>query len=86
MAAAAGILAAATVLLLRLSVPDTPKLAGRGAAHVVRDVTSGLAEFVRMAPPGGVAILAFAQTLLRGALVVLIAVLGSWSYPAGISR
>jgi len=35
----------------------------------------GLAEFLRMAPPGGVAILAFAQTLLRGALVVLIAVL-----------
>src|SRR5258708_11529002 len=28
-----------------------------------------------MAPPGGVAILVFAQTLLRGALVVLIAVL-----------
>jgi hypothetical protein len=42
---------------------------------VARDVTSGLAGFVRMAPPGGVAILAFAQTLLRGALVVLIAVL-----------
>jgi MFS family permease len=38
-------------------------------------VTSGLAEFWRMAPPGGVTILAFAQTLLRGALVVLIAVL-----------
>ena len=75
MAAAAGILAAAAVSLLRLTVPDTPKLAGRGAAHVVRDVTGGLAEFVRMAPPGGVAILAFAQTLLRGALVVLIAVL-----------
>jgi hypothetical protein len=75
MTAAAGILAAATVSLLRLTVPDTPKLAGRGAAHVVRDVTSGLAEFLRMAPPGGVAILAFAQTLLRGALVVLIAVL-----------
>jgi hypothetical protein len=75
MAAAAGILAAATVSLLRLTVPDTPKLAGRGAADVVRDVTSGLAEFLRMAPPGGVALLAFAQTLLRGALVVLIAVL-----------
>jgi MFS family permease len=42
---------------------------------VARDITSGLAEFWRMAPPGGVAILAFAQTLLRGALVVLIAVL-----------
>jgi len=75
MAAAAGCLAAATVSLLRLTVPHTLELPGRGAVHVVRDVTSGLAEFVRMAPPGGVAILAFAQTLLRGALVVLIAVL-----------
>jgi predicted MFS family arabinose efflux permease len=75
MAVAAGCLAAATVSLLRLSVPDMPKIAGRGAVQVVRDVTSGLAEFVRMAPPGGVAILAFAQTLVRGALVVLIAVL-----------
>src|SRR6516164_509253 len=75
MAAAAGALAAAAVSLLRLSVPDTPELPGSGAGQVVRDVASGLAEFVRMAPPGGVAILAFAQTLLRGALVVLIAVL-----------
>jgi Cyclic nucleotide-binding domain len=75
MAAAAGCLAAATVSLLRLAVPGTPERTGRGAAHVVRDVTSGLAEFLRIAPPGGVAILAFAQALLRGALVVLIAVL-----------
>jgi hypothetical protein len=75
MAAAAGCLAAATVPLLRLTVPDTPKRTVCGPADVVRDVTSGLAGFVRMAPPGGVAILAFAQTLLRGALVVLIAVL-----------
>src|SRR5215469_6303712 len=75
MAVAAGCLAAATVSLLRLAVPDTPKVRARGAAAVARDVASGLAEFWRMAPPGGVAILAFAQTLLRGALVVLIAVL-----------
>lgn len=75
MAAAAFSLAVATASLLRLAVPDTPKVAGRGAAAVVRDVTGGLAEFWRMAPPGGVAVLAFAQTLLRGALVVLIAVL-----------
>ena len=74
-AAAAGVLAAAAVSLLRLTVPDTPDLPGNGAVQVARDVASGLAEFVRMAPPGGVAILAFAQTLLRGALVVLIAVL-----------
>ena len=75
MAAAAGCLAVAGVSLLRLTVPDTPKRAGRGPGRVVRDVTGGLAEFLRMAPSGGVAILAFAQTLLRGALVVLIAVL-----------
>ena len=75
MAAATGCLAVATVSLLRLTVPDTPKRAGRGPGRVVRDVTGGLAEFLRMAPPGGVAILAFAQTVLRGALVVLIAVL-----------
>ena len=75
MAVAAGCLAAATVSLLRLAVPDTPKARARDAASVARDITSGLAEFWRMAPPGGVAILAFAQTLLRGALVVLIAVL-----------
>jgi len=75
MAVAAGALAVATALLLRLTVPDTQKLAGPGDVHVVRDVTSGLAEFLRMAPPGGVAILTFTQTLLRGALVVLIAVL-----------
>jgi hypothetical protein len=42
---------------------------------VVRDVTSGLAGFRRAVRPGGVAMLAFAQTLLRGALIVLIAVL-----------
>ena len=75
MAVAAGCLAGATVSLLRLAVPDTPEAAARGAASVARDITSGLGEFWRMAPPGGVAILAFAQTLLRGALVVLIAVL-----------
>ena len=75
MAVAAGCLAAAAVSVLRLTVPDTPELADRGGVHVVGDVTSGLAEFARVAPPGGVAILAFAQTLVRGALVVLIAVL-----------
>src|SRR5215469_13592843 len=58
MAAAAGCLAAATMSLLRLAVPDTPKVRALGAVHVVRDVAGGLVEFLRMAPPGGVAILA----------------------------
>jgi hypothetical protein len=75
MAMAAGCLGVATISLLRLTVPDLPKGAGRGIVHVARDIASGLAEFLRMAPPGGVAILAFAQALLRGALVVLLAVL-----------
>jgi Cyclic nucleotide-binding domain/Major Facilitator Superfamily len=63
------------VSLLRLAVLDIPRGSARGAVPVVRDVTSGLAEFWRMAPPAGVAILAFAQPLLCGALVVLIAML-----------
>src|SRR5262245_31484440 len=75
MAAAAAALAAATLSLLRLTVPDAPRRAVRGAVDVVRDIASGLAQFLRMAPPGGVAILAFAQTLVRGALIVVIAVL-----------
>src|SRR5260370_4692989 len=65
MAAAAGCLAVATVSLLRLTVPDTPRLARRRAAHVARDVTSCLAEFLRMDPPCGVAFSDFAHTLLR---------------------
>jgi Cyclic nucleotide-binding domain len=74
-AMAAGSVAGATVAVLRLTVPDTPTLAGRSLVDVMRDVRDGIARFARMAPPGGVAILAFAQTFVRGALVVLIAVL-----------
>jgi hypothetical protein len=75
MALAAGCLGGAALALLRLTIPDTPKTAGHGAAHVVRDVTGGLADFAKVAPPGGEAILVFAQTLVRGALIVLIPVL-----------
>ncbi|HET8820069.1 MAG TPA: cyclic nucleotide-binding domain-containing protein [Thermoleophilaceae bacterium] len=73
-ALAAGVLGVATASLARLTVPETPRLAG-GAGHAIRDVTGGVAEFTRLAPPGGVAILIFAQTFVRGALVVLIPVL-----------
>jgi hypothetical protein len=74
-ALAAGSIGVATLSLLRLKVPDTPPAADRSAVHPIRDVTGGIAELMRVAPPGGVAILAFAQTFVRGALVVLIAVL-----------
>jgi len=75
MALAAGSLGAATASLLRLTVPDPPEPDSRGAAHAIRDITGGIAEVMRVAPPGGLAILIFAQTFVRGALVVLIAVL-----------
>jgi MFS family permease len=74
-AVAAGFLGVATALLQRLKVPAAPEAGGRGPAEAMRDVVSGIAEFVRLAPPGGVAIPLFVQRFVRGALLVLIAVL-----------
>jgi hypothetical protein len=75
MALAAATLGAAAASLHGLAVPDPPEAGGRSVAQAIRDVTSGIAGFVRVAPPAGVAVLIFAQTFVRGALVVLIAVL-----------
>ena len=75
MALAAGFLAVATVWLHGLTVPAPPEAGGRSPAQAIRDITSGIAEFVRLAPPGGVAILVFAQRFARGALIVLAALL-----------
>jgi hypothetical protein len=58
-----------------LTVPDGPRVAFKGAGQVARDAASGFAELARVAPPAGVGILIFAQTVVRGALVVLIPVL-----------
>ncbi|HEY6295828.1 MAG TPA: hypothetical protein VIX15_09195, partial [Streptosporangiaceae bacterium] len=75
-ALAAGFLGLAGASLTRLAVPDIPRRPdAKGAGQVARDAAQGLAELVRVAPPAGLAILAFAQTFVRGALVVLIAVL-----------
>ena len=75
MALAAGFLGLAGLSLHGLAVPDRPPSAAKGAVRVVRDVADGLTELARIAAPGGVAILAFAQTFVRGALVVLTPVL-----------
>jgi len=75
MALAAGFVGLAALSLRGLVVPDRPRSAAKGTVQVARDAAGGLTELARVAPPGGVAILAFAQTLVRGALVVLIAVL-----------
>jgi Cyclic nucleotide-binding domain/Major Facilitator Superfamily len=82
---AAGSLGVATLLLLRLKLPDMPRVAGGGAVHPIGDVTAGIAEFIRVAPPGGSAVLVFAQTLVRGALVVLIPVLAVHALALGES-
>jgi predicted MFS family arabinose efflux permease len=74
-ALAAAFLALAALSLIHLAVPDIPRPAARGSAQVVREAAHGLAELSRLAPPAGVIILGFAQTFVRGALVVLIAVL-----------
>jgi hypothetical protein len=75
MALAAGFVGLAAFSLRGLAVPDQPRSAGKGAAQVARDAADGLGELARVAPPGGAAILVFAQTLVRGALIVLIPVL-----------
>jgi MFS family permease len=75
MALAAGFVGLAALSLRGLVVPQRPRSAAKGAVQVAREAASGLTELARVAPPGGLAILAFAQTFVRGALVVLIAVL-----------
>lgn len=74
-ALAAGFAGLATLSLRGLVVPERPRSAAKGVVQVAREAAGGLTELARVAPPGGVAILAFAQTFVRGALVVLIAVL-----------
>ena len=75
MVLAAGFVGLAALSLRGLVVPDRPRSAAKSVVQVARDAGHGLAELARVAPPGGVAILGFAQTFVRGALVVLIAVL-----------
>jgi predicted MFS family arabinose efflux permease len=75
MVLAAGFVGLAALSLRGLVVPDRPRTASKSVVRVARDAGHGLAELARVAPPGGVAILGFAQTVVRGALVVLIAVL-----------
>jgi CRP-like cAMP-binding protein len=74
-AVAAGCLCMSAASLRKLTVPRTPKAAAHSATHVLHDVVGGITELSRPARPAGLAVLVFAQTFVRGALVVLIAVL-----------
>jgi MFS family permease len=75
MAVAAGFIVLAALSLRGLTVPDRPRSGAKGAVQVARDAADGLAELARLASPAGVGILTFAQTFVRGALIVLIPVL-----------
>jgi hypothetical protein len=72
-ALAAAFFGFAWLSLLRLTV-ETRRPASR-SKRVLHDMVTGVKAFVQLAPPGGFAILAFAQTFVRGAVTVLIAVL-----------
>jgi hypothetical protein len=52
---------------------------------VARAAAAGLTQLARVAPPAGVAVLVFAQTFVRGALTVLIAVLAVKTLALGTS-
>ncbi len=74
-ATSAGFFVLASLALRRLALPPHPTAARHHRVHVLREVAEGIIAFVRLPPPGGIAMLLIVQTLLRGALTVLIAVL-----------
>jgi predicted MFS family arabinose efflux permease len=73
-ALAATFFAFAWLSLRRLTVASRGPAASR-STRVLHDIATGVKAFVQLAPPGGVTILVFAQTFVRGAVTVLIAVL-----------
>ncbi len=73
-ALAAAFFGFAWLSLRRLTIASRSPAASR-STRVLHDIATGVKALVRLAPPGGVAILVFAQTFVRGAITVLIAVL-----------
>jgi MFS family permease len=75
-AASAVCLLLATLSLLRLSVPDGARAARTSRRPgLLRDALAGGAALARIGRPAGMVVLAFAQTFVRGALLVLMIVL-----------
>lgn len=76
LAVAAGFLGLAVLALRWLHVPDEPgPKRDRALRMVAREGATGIAALGRVAPPAGLAVLAFAQTFVRGALLVLVVLL-----------
>lgn len=75
-AASAGCLVLATTSLLRLTVPDAARpQRARQQGGLVRGVLEGGVALARIGKPAGLVALAFGQTFVRGALLVLMIVL-----------
>jgi len=66
----------ATLSLRRLSVPEAARPGGPArAGRLIGDAAAGFGALARIARPSGMVVLAFAQTFVRGALLVLLIVL-----------
>lgn len=75
-ALAALCLALATLSLRRLAVPEAARPAGRvRPGDLLRDAIEGGRALARIGRPAGMVVLAFGQTFVRGALLVLMIVL-----------
>jgi hypothetical protein len=72
---ASGFLAAATFLLWPVRLYQQHSDPGHARGSPLAGPVRGLAEMARVAPPAGMAVLLFAQTLVKGALSVLLVVL-----------
>lgn len=77
LAASAVCMGLAWLSLLRLAVQEDRHLPAPqvGPTDIVRRAAVGAAALVRIAPPAGMVVLAFAQTFVRGALLVLVIIL-----------
>lgn len=75
LAISAAFLGAAFLALRRVQVPALAQDARRATSRgVVRDVADGATALLRIARPAGYVVLGFAQTFVRGALLVLLVV------------
>jgi hypothetical protein len=79
---ASGFLAMSAFLLWRVRLYQHPDPGAR-TSLLANNPLRGLAEMARVAPPGGMAVLLFAQTFVRGALSVLLVVLALDVFRAG---
>jgi MFS family permease len=76
LAVSASCLLLASLSLRRLTVPEGARPGGQAQpARLIRDAAAGLGALARIARPAGIVVIAFAQTFVRGALLVLLIVL-----------